>query len=154
MNKRRRMVLKGLGIAAVVGVGAVGIGDVVTRAEIAAAVRRRLPMLRLDEAGLHEFAKDQIAVLLAKRPSLKRVRTRIRMVLDKTPPVKFGMSTDKRTKREHLEDNLATLYLLSSDFFWKGADQSRTIKYIALYDPMRACGNPFARPVPDATATS
>ena len=152
MNRGRRSLLIGLGIAAAAVVGVVGIGDVVTETEIASAVRRRLGTLNLDEAGLHAFAKDQIATLLAKRPTWRRVKTRLRSALSKAPVIHYDISTDKRTRRERLEDNLATVFLLSSDFFWNGADESRVVKYRELYDPMRACGNPFARSAMSADA--
>jgi hypothetical protein len=153
MIKRRRMILGGIGVIAVLGVG-VGIGDYLIEAEMASAVRRRLPMLKLDEAGLHAFARDTIAEQLAKRPSWKRVRTRVKTALTKAPVVNFGVSHDRRTRRERYEEYLATVFLLSSDFFWKGADASRTVQYMALYDRMRACGNPFARPAMDPEASS
>jgi hypothetical protein len=142
---KRRSLLIGLGIVAAAGVGVVGIGGVVTEAEIASAVRRRLGVLKIDEAGLHAFAKDQIGTLLAKRPTWNRLKTHMRSALTKAPVIHYGISTDKRTRRQRLEDNLATVFLLSSDFFWNGADESRLVKYRELYDPMRACGNPFAR---------
>lgn len=153
MNKGRRALLIGVGVVAVAGLGAVG-ADLATEAEIVSAVRRRLSMLKLDEAGLHAFAKAQIATLLAKRPTVARVKTRLRAALAKAPVVHYeGISTDKRTRRQRFEDNLATVFLLSSDFFWNGADESRVVKYRELYDPMRACGNPFARsPAPVDTA--
>jgi hypothetical protein len=155
MNRGRRKLLIGLGVATVALGGIVGIGDVVTETEIASAVRRRLSILKLDEAGLHAFAKDQIGALLAKRPTWKRLKTRLRSALAKAPVVHFGISTDRRTRRERLEDNLATVFLLSSDFFWNGADESRVVKYRELYDPMRACGNPFARsPISENAATA
>ncbi len=68
--------------------------------------------------------------------------------------VSFGFSQDHRTSREKLEEFLATDFLLSSDFFWKGADASRTVQYIALYDKMRPCGNPFARLGTDSQANT
>jgi hypothetical protein len=145
MIKRRRFLLGGLAIVAVAGVGALGVGYV-TESQIASAVRRRLGYLHLDEAGLHSFAKDQIGTLLAKRPTWKRLKTRLRSTLSKPVVVHYGGANDTRTRRERIEDNLATIYLLSSDFFVHGADESRTIQYVNLYDPMRACGNPFARP--------
>jgi hypothetical protein len=147
--KRRRMVLGGIGVIALLGVG-VGVGDYVTESEIASAVRRRLPMLKLDDAGLRAFARDKIAEQLAKRPSWKRVRTRLKTALTKAPVVNFGVSHDRRTGRERYEEYLAIVFLLSSDFFWKGADASRPVQYVALYDRMRACGNPFARPATDS----
>jgi hypothetical protein len=44
-----------------------------------------------------------------------------------------------------LEDNVVTKYLLSSDFFMHGADESRTVKYLSFYEPQHVpCRNPFA----------
>jgi hypothetical protein len=146
MIKRRRLLLGGLGIAVVAGIGALGVGRVVTESEIASAVRRRLSFLHLEEEGLHAFAKDQIATLLAKRPSWKRLKSRLRTTFAKPVVVNYGGANDTRTRRQRTEDYLATLYLLSSDFFVKGADVSRTVQYVNLYDPIRACSSPFARP--------
>ncbi len=103
--------------------------------------------MKLDEAGLHSFADDQIDSYLAKRPDWLRIKTRVSELFAKPMIVKWSFSDDRRTRLQHLADHLATLYMLSSDFFTNGADESRTIHYVALYDPMRACGNPFARPV-------
>lgn len=39
-----------------------------------------------------------------------------------------------------------TRFLLSTDFFQNGADESRTMQYVTFYDPyVTACRNPFAR---------
>jgi hypothetical protein len=153
MIRRRRFLLGGLGIVVLAGVGLVG-GGYVTESEIASAVRRRLSSLKLDDAGLHAFAKDQIGTLLAKRPTWNRLKSRLRAALAKPMAAQYGGTNDRRSKRERIEDNLATVFLLSSDFFVKGADESRTVQYVALYDPMRACGNPFARPPPGIQAAS
>ncbi|HME41154.1 MAG TPA: hypothetical protein VKG63_19520 [Steroidobacteraceae bacterium] len=151
MVKRRRILQIGLGIAAAAALGVWGV-DIASEAEIAATVRRRLGFLHLDDAGLHSFAKDYISALLAKRPSWYRWKYHIQSFFRK-PGARWGISTDTRSRRERLADNLATLYLLSSDLFSKGADESRTIQYVSLYDPMRACGSPFARPATDAETT-
>jgi hypothetical protein len=152
MVKRRGLLLGGLGIAAVAALGVWG-ADIATESEIVSGVRRRLSFLRFDDAGLHSFAKDHIRVMLAKRPSWYRWKYHFHTLFAK-PVARWGMSTDKRSRRERLEDYFATLYLLSSDFFVKGADESRIIQYVSLYDPMRACGNPFARPVADPVTAS
>lgn len=152
MINRRRILLGSLGIAAVAGLGVWGT-DIITESEIAAAVRRRLGFLRFDEAGLHSFAKDQISVLLAKRPSWYRWKYHIHSLIYK-PIARWGISSDTRSRRERLEDYIATIYLLSSDFFVNGADETRIIQYVNLFDPMRACDNPFARPVVDSGAAS
>jgi hypothetical protein len=152
MVKRRRILLGGLAVAVVAGLGVWG-ADIAAESEIAAAVRRRLPSLKLDEPGLHSFARAQIAWLLARRPTWYRVKYHLRSMFAK-PVAGYGFSDDKRSRRERLEDNLATIYLLSSDFFLNGADESRTVQYVQLYDPMRACGNPFARPAIASTSST
>lgn len=152
MIKRRGILLGALGVAATASLGLWG-ADVFTQSEIASSVRRRLSFLKLDEAGLHSFARDQVASILAKRPTWYRIKFHIRMMFSKSGP-NWGVSTDTRSRRERMVDNLATMYLLSSDFFLNGADESRSVRYVALFDPMRACDNPFARPVEDPAGTS
>jgi hypothetical protein len=147
MFNRRRVLKVGLGIVVVAALGVWG-ADIASEAEIVSAVRRRLGFLRLDEAGLHSFAKDYISALLAKRPSWYRWKYHVQSLFRK-PGARWGISTDTRSRRQRLADNLATQYLLSSDLFSNGADESRIIQYVKLYDPMRACGSPFARPVFD-----
>jgi hypothetical protein len=47
---------------------------------------------------------------------------------------------------EALEARICTTFLMSSDFFKNGADESRPVRYLALYEPTRVgCANPFAR---------
>jgi hypothetical protein len=152
MVKRRRFLFGALGLAAVGALGLWG-ADFASESEIVSGVRRRLKFLKFDDAGLHAFAKDYIANMLAKRPSWYRWKLHFHVFFSK-PMARWGISTDTRSRRDRLEDNLATLYLLSSDFFVQGSDQSRTIQYVALYDPMRACGNPFARPASDPATAS
>lgn len=153
MIKRRRILLGGLGIAAAAGLGVLGFGRVATESEIASAVRRRLSFLRLDEAGLRSFAKDQVSVLLAKRPTWNRMKYHFLSVFTKSF-TRYDHSNDKRSRIERLEDGFAATYLLSSDFFLNGADESRTVEYVAFYDPLRACGNPFARSPVEPRPTS
>jgi hypothetical protein len=152
MIKRRRLLLGGLGLAAVAVAGVWG-AEFVGESEIASGIRRRLPFLRFDDAGLHSFAKDYLSSMLKKRPSWYRWKYHFHSLFHKAA-ARWGMSTDTRSRREHLEDFFATLYLLSSDFFTSGADQSAVIHYVGLYDPMRACGNPFARPAMDSASAA
>lgn len=45
-----------------------------------------------------------------------------------------------------MEKQLVTRFLLSSDFFQRGADERQPVRYLAYYDPyLRPCANPFAR---------
>jgi hypothetical protein len=143
MINRRRLLIGGVGLAVLAAVG-IFAGDLATEGEIASGIRRRLPFLHFDSAGLHAFAKDYIDSMLKKRPSWYRWKYHFHSLFSKAA-ARWGMSTDRRSRRERLEDFFATMYLLSSDFFVTGADPSRVVKYVALYDPMRACNNPFAR---------
>lgn len=158
MIKRRQILLGSLGAAALLVVGVWG-GAVAAESAIAAAVRRRLSFLSLDEQGLRSFARDYIHFeqtywrsLLSKhsgwygQSSWYGWKFRIYSLFHR-PVDPLKASHDKRSRRERLEEYLATLFLLSSDFFVTGADESRIVRYRSLYDPMRACGNPFARPV-------
>jgi|SRR5919197_2481937 hypothetical protein len=45
-----------------------------------------------------------------------------------------------------LGPDIYTDFLLSTDFFRNGADESRLIRYVGFYDPaVTACNNPLAR---------
>ena len=47
---------------------------------------------------------------------------------------------------EGLEARICESFLMSSDFFRNGADESKPVRYLALYQPpTRGCTNPFAR---------
>lgn len=144
---RRRRFLIGLGVAALAGLGAIGLGRVGAEAQIASYVRRRLGFLRLDEAGLQAFARDQMAALLAKRPSLTRLKYHFLSVYSPAYS-RLDRSSDTRSRLARVEDAFVSTYLLSSDFFTNGADPARPVHYVRFYDPLRPCGNPFARPPP------
>ena len=53
--------------------------------------------------------------------------------------------TEQRAKllRGEVRFPLAQL-LLSTDFFLNGADESKVVRYVRYYDPIRGCRNPFA----------
>jgi hypothetical protein len=143
---KRRTFLLGLGAVAVAGLGVVGVGPAAARAEIASLVRKRLVFLKLDETGLSQFAKDYVSAQLAKRPTWNRWKYHFLVIFTKQFSQYGGYSNDTRTRKEHLSDNLSTLYLLSSDFFANGSDESRIVQYRALYDPLQPpCSSPFAR---------
>ena len=88
---------------------------------IAGILQRRLPFLKLDGKGINAFAGD----LQARNPAVLR---------------QAGQG------RTEAQDWLTERYLLSSDFFHYEADESRSVNYMAYYDPyVRPCGNPFAQ---------
>jgi hypothetical protein len=88
-------------------------------------------------------------MLLAKRPTWTRMKYHFITLFSKPSAAPWNTSTDKRTRGERMADNLAATYLLSSDFFLNKADQSQVVRYLNYYDPIRPCGNPFARPPVD-----
>ena len=145
MINRRRLLLGGLGVAGVAGLGMWAFGRQALEAEIVSVLRRRLGYLQLDVGGLRAFATDQAQKIVAKRVSMNRLRYHLASNFD-SGYKRFLRSTDTRSRIERSEDILVTTYLLSTDFFVHGADESRTVQYLGYYDPMRACGNPFARP--------
>jgi len=109
-------------------------------------IRKRLDYLKLDEASLQRFAADVCA---------RKVVSRFRLdMIDFAGPLysDVELSADSRTGSllRHGEDRVVTQFLISSDFFINGADTDRVVKYLGWYDPLVACGNPFARPVSSA----
>jgi hypothetical protein len=104
-------------------------------------LRKRLGYLRLDEAGMRAFATD-----LAARKLVSSAKLRLMVTLG---PLYRRMDLGERnsvtTAIRHGEERIVTNYLLSSDFFINGADESRTVSYLGFYDPLHACSNPFAR---------
>jgi len=92
-------------------------------------LRRELHFLKLDEAGVRVFAKEYSAIQ----------DRRYKLIL-KAYHV-FGVSSSRSGKVHQLVSN----YLLSSDFFTHKMDESRVIKYVALYNPfVRPCAHPFS----------
>jgi hypothetical protein len=105
-------------------------------------IRKRLDYLSLDEQGLHQFAIDMSA-----RKQLSAGKLRLIPALG---PLYFQLSQGHNGVADNLhhgEERLVSVYLLSTDFFANGADESRVVKYMGMYDPLRACGSPFARPI-------
>ena len=93
------------------------------------------------------FAKDQTNATFAKKiPTWSRMRYHL-LASGGSSFKRFYRSTDTRSRFARFEDTLVSTYLLSTDFFWNGSDESRTVNYVAYYDPNRPCHNPFARPV-------
>jgi hypothetical protein len=150
MTNRRRVLLGGLGVVGVVALGAWGGGRPVLESRIADVLQRRLSFLKLNPDGVRAFARDQVTAVFNKKiPTWNRLRYHF---LSAVAPSfqRFYRSTDKRSRLARLEDTLISTYLLSSDFFLNGADESRTVNYVAYYDPLRPCQNPFARPAVSA----
>jgi hypothetical protein len=115
-------------------------------------VYKRLDYLSLDPAGVRQFAADYVAAMDISTAKLRLIAA--------VAPLYRRLSSAPghflyRSAR-YGEERVVTRYLLSSDFFSSGADENRIVRYLGFYDPLQACGNPFARRVvvPDALAKS
>ena len=140
MIKRRTVVFVGLAGAACAFAG-IRFATSSETASIIEILRKRLDYLKLDEAGVQRFASD-LAALHAI--SAARLRT-----IDALGPLYSHSDLLQHTFLgagiNHGEERVVTNYLLSSDFFTNGADETKTVHYLGFYDPLRACRNPFAR---------
>jgi hypothetical protein len=111
---------------------------------LAAALLGRLaPMRWLAQRLGPRGAQDELrAILLAHFPYLKI-----------GPEVADAWLRDLERREGGLPDpgslpgDFALRFLLSTDFFQSGADESRPLRYAALYDPWASpCYNPLLRP--------
>lgn len=92
-------------------------------------IKSELNYLKLDEDGLDRFVADY-----------SRLKDRNYKLTMKGYSL-FGINSSRSGKVHQL----VSAYLLSSDFFQNKMDETRTIKYIGLYDPYsRPCSHPFS----------
>ena len=114
---------------------------------IIAVLKKRLDYLSLDENGLRVFARDLVAQNIISSNKLR--------VLDFAGPVYTQLALTSHGNAltraiRHGEERIVTQYLLSSDFFQNGADETRKVRYYRYYDPARnprPCSTPFARSI-------
>jgi hypothetical protein len=109
---------------------------------IAAILERRLGYLQVDKASFARFAADYVET----RKEYQRELSLLAMFslpyryVTPYPWLKSGHSLRR------LEDNVVSRYLLSTDFFAHGGDESRRVEYIEFHDPYSiTCRNPFAQ---------
>jgi hypothetical protein len=110
-------------------------------------VRKRLYYLKLDPNGVNAFARD-----LVKRKIISGGKLR---AIDTAGPVYTLLSShigDNALAHnfKHGEERIASMYLLSTDFFRNGHDKSKIVRYVEFYAPFEKfnpCQTLFARPV-------
>jgi hypothetical protein len=139
MIKRRHVLLTAIaGIAGIVGVRFALSSD---EDAILAVLRKRLDYLQLEERGLKAYARD-----LAASHRIASIRLRWVQMIGPlyTKFDSLGRNPIAHSVR-HGEERIVSTYLLSSDFFVNGQDESQIVRYLGFYDPLRACANPFAR---------
>ena len=139
--KRRTVVLLGLGLIPVAATWRFATAK--DEEIIEMVVRRKLDYLRLEPEGVRQFAREFAARHI--------ITTRkLRLLAEISPiyrrwPLSSGRNAIASALR-HGEDRITGNYLMGSDFFINGADESREVKFVGLLDFRRACANPFARP--------
>jgi hypothetical protein len=110
---------------------------------VVAVVFKRLKYLKLDPEGVRNFARDYIAGGVIAGVKLRVVSAAGQLYMN-LPLSGVNVLTNGI---RHGEERIVTKYLLSSDFFSSGADESNTVHYVRLFDALQGCCNPFARPV-------
>ncbi len=144
MWTRRRLLL-----AAVVGLGGTLGGRLALadeRGAIVRVIRKRLWYLTVDEAGLQQFATALAASGTISRSKLKVIQT-IGPIYGRLPDTG---SDSLSTALRHGEDRIVSAFLLASDFFHNGADETKVVHYVRLYEPYKyldGCSAPFALPI-------
>ena len=110
-------------------------------------LKERLDYLLLEEKGLHDFARDLAAQKILSSNKLR--------LLNVAGPLytQLAITTYKNPLSRAVwqrEERIVSMYLMSSDFFLSGADETRLVRYTGFYDPIRdprPCSNPFSRPI-------
>src|SRR5262245_5406454 len=97
---------------------------------IIAILRRRVGYLSVEQGSFERFAQEYLKFRARYESELVRLSVF-------SLPLQF-FSPYAWLKQGHalrrLEDNVVSLYLLSTDFFRNGADQSRAVRYEGFYD--------------------
>ncbi|MEM7033083.1 MAG: hypothetical protein AAF629_26260 [Chloroflexota bacterium] len=107
---------------------------------IAALVQKHLHYLQIDEDGLQKFAQEYDQFL--RDVSVERLSW-----LGMFKPLYLYTNwLDSTDVVAILGEHAASVFLMSSDFFWHNSDQNRVVKYRGIYHPSTgACANPFAQ---------
>jgi len=107
---------------------------------VIAILKRRVGYLENEEGSFERFAEEYIVYKDEYREQLGKLSA---IAFPFTYVTLYRWLPMGHPIRR-LEDNVVTKYLLSTDFFLKGADESRTVKYLSFYEPHLApCRNPF-----------
>lgn len=106
-------------------------------------LNKRLGYLRLEASGVRRFAGDFAAHHAVPSRRLRAVSAlwpAYRFV-----PLRSGIPGSRHA--DIVEEQIASTYLMSTDFFQNGADQTALVVYQHYYDALNACSNPFRRTV-------
>jgi len=107
---------------------------------VAEMLDRRLTFLDLEPDGVERFSQDvaKVTAQIQISPTGE--------LLEPRAPVIEGIAFQIENGAVRLyEDTLVRKFLLSSDFFIEGADESKTVHYLGWFDEFAPCCNPFAQ---------
>lgn len=109
---------------------------------VVAILKRRVGYLKNPSGSLERFAEEYVEYKKAHAGQLARLSVvafpMTYLTLYRWLPLGHPL--------RRLEDSVVTKYLLSTDFFLHGADESRELSYLSFYEPHTApCRNPFIR---------
>jgi len=106
-------------------------------------IKNLWPWLHLDPEAIDQFIDDYYKNKGYQKYEGKKLsgQNKLSLILIfETIPVFHNVWKSIRTE---LRENLASQFLLSTDFFQNGMDESRTVKYGLYYDPyINLCYNP------------
>ena len=136
------------GVGAVAGLLGWRLSRATAEAAIAMVIHKRLAYLQLDATGVLRFARELAAKNDIAIYKLRTIAAAGRLYSD----VSYAGHNKIANAIREGKERIVTIFLLSSDFFLMGADEARVVQYLDLYDAMRACSNPFARPVAPQSA--
>ena len=131
---RRRTFLRiaGLGAAAV-GLSTISLYATSFEQTTVDLITNQFSFLKLDMAGVRQFAADYHASQDANKTLYVRTKMRLYDL--------FKVDSD----RSQLVRTITTLYLVSTDFFQNKMDESKIVRYRSLYNPHKTpCANPFS----------
>jgi hypothetical protein len=107
---------------------------------IIAVLNRRLKLLNINTASFKEFSTEYIKYREEYRQQLKILAIFAQPLQVHSPYKLLPQGSDFH----RLEDNIVSMYLMSTDFFQNGADTKKQIQYLSFYDPyVSVCRNPF-----------
>ncbi len=111
---------------------------------VVSILQRRLGYLSLGQDDLRNFSMTYVK----RKAQHKKKLTLLSVIAD---PLRF-ISPYQFLPAGHtfrrMEDNVVSLFLLSTDFFQNDADENRSIAYLGYYDPLIAiCRNPLMQRV-------
>lgn len=107
---------------------------------VADSLSRKLPFLELEPEGVSRFSQDVEAAMSRIRISPSGE------LIEPTAPVIDGLAFQiENGSIRFYEDTVVRKFLLSSDFFLEGADESKPVNYLGWFDEFAPCRNPFAQ---------